>query len=164
MAAPGFLVLAPADLRWRRRSGSASGSVGERAVSAARAARRAALKPYRKFSHGLATWQLATWQGSGRSVRTVRSGSQLYAGHGMARHRADIRKCASKHSLCHIDCKPGEISESTITSAARLACWRLYWKARLSCSVIAVISAVSRSFAAVWATRSRYFSLRLATS
>jgi len=35
----------------RRRSGSASGSEGERAESAARAARRAALKPYRKFSH-----------------------------------------------------------------------------------------------------------------
>ena len=44
-------AFAPADRRWRRRSGSASGSEGERAVAAARAARRAALKPYRKFSH-----------------------------------------------------------------------------------------------------------------
>ena len=34
----------------RRRCGSASGSCGERAELAARAARRAALKPYRKFS------------------------------------------------------------------------------------------------------------------
>ena len=50
---PGLLAFAPADRRWRRRSGSASGSEGVRAVSAARAARRAALKPYRKFSHGL---------------------------------------------------------------------------------------------------------------
>ena len=47
---PGFF--APADRRRRRRSGSASGSEGVRAASAARAARRAALKPYRKFSHG----------------------------------------------------------------------------------------------------------------
>jgi hypothetical protein len=46
--------------RWRRRSGSVSGSEGERAVSAARAARRAALKPYRKFSHG-GPWQ-GPWQ------------------------------------------------------------------------------------------------------
>jgi integrase len=37
------MVFAPADRRWRRRSGSASGSEGERAESAARAARRAAL-------------------------------------------------------------------------------------------------------------------------
>jgi hypothetical protein len=44
---------APADRRWRRRSGSASGSGGVRVVAAARAARRAALKPYRKFSHAL---------------------------------------------------------------------------------------------------------------
>ena len=44
-------LFAPADRRWRRRSGSASGSGGERAVAAARAARRAALKTYRKFSH-----------------------------------------------------------------------------------------------------------------
>jgi len=36
---------------WRRRRGSVSGSGGVRAESAARAARRAALKPYRKFSH-----------------------------------------------------------------------------------------------------------------
>ena len=41
---------APADRRWRRRIGSVSGSCGVRAVLAARAARRAALKPYRKFS------------------------------------------------------------------------------------------------------------------
>jgi hypothetical protein len=47
-----FLLFAPADRRWRRRSGSASGSGGVRAVAAARAAQRAALKPYRKFSHG----------------------------------------------------------------------------------------------------------------
>ena len=46
-----FRAFAPADRRWRRRSGSASGSEGERAEAAARAARRAALKPYRKFSH-----------------------------------------------------------------------------------------------------------------
>ena len=52
VAAQGPLPLAPADRRWRRRSGSASGSGGVRAVAAARAARRAALKPYRKFSHG----------------------------------------------------------------------------------------------------------------
>jgi len=45
------MLFAPADRRWRRRSGSASGSEGERAVAAARAARRAALKQYRKFSH-----------------------------------------------------------------------------------------------------------------
>ena len=50
---PGFMLFAPADRRWRRRSGSGSGSEGERAVAAARAARRAALKPYRKFSHRL---------------------------------------------------------------------------------------------------------------
>ena len=48
---PGVLfIFAPADRRWRRRRGSASGSYGVRAVLAARAARRAALKPYRKFS------------------------------------------------------------------------------------------------------------------
>ncbi len=44
------MLFAPADRRWRRRSGSGSGSEGVRAVAAARAARRAALKPYRKFS------------------------------------------------------------------------------------------------------------------
>jgi hypothetical protein len=43
---------APADRRWPGRSGSASGSEGQGAEAAARAARRAALKPYRKFSHG----------------------------------------------------------------------------------------------------------------
>jgi integrase len=37
------MIFAPADRRWRRCSGSASGSGGERAESAARAARRAAL-------------------------------------------------------------------------------------------------------------------------
>jgi hypothetical protein len=50
-----LLLFAPADRRWRRRSGSGSGSGGVRAVAAARAARRAALKPYRKFSHALWT-------------------------------------------------------------------------------------------------------------
>ena len=50
MAARIFVLFAPADRRWRRRSGSVSGSEGERAVSAARAARRAALKPYGKIS------------------------------------------------------------------------------------------------------------------
>jgi hypothetical protein len=48
---PWVHVFAPADRRWRGRSGSRGGSVGERAVTAARAALRAALKPYRKFSH-----------------------------------------------------------------------------------------------------------------
>jgi hypothetical protein len=43
-----------ADRRWRRRSGSASGSEGERAEAAVRAARGAALKTYRRFSHGAA--------------------------------------------------------------------------------------------------------------
>src|SRR5271157_5223070 len=42
---PWVSFFAPADRRWRRRSGSASGSEGERAETAARAARRAALKP-----------------------------------------------------------------------------------------------------------------------
>jgi len=46
---PAFTHFAPADRRRRRRSGSASGSEGERAEAAARAARRAALKPYRKL-------------------------------------------------------------------------------------------------------------------
>ena len=60
MAAPELSLFAPADRRWRRRSGSASGSGGVRAESAARAARRAALKDvqkvlkmYRRFSHGV---------------------------------------------------------------------------------------------------------------
>ena len=49
VAAPKVLLLfAPADRRWRRRSGSASGSGGVRAVAAARAARRAALKTVKK--------------------------------------------------------------------------------------------------------------------
>ena len=43
-------LVAPADRRWRRRCGSASESSGVRAVLAARAARRAALKPYRNFA------------------------------------------------------------------------------------------------------------------
>ncbi len=51
----------------RRRSGSASESCGVRAVSAARAARRAALKPYRKFAQNelhepvLSRLMLDTW-------------------------------------------------------------------------------------------------------
>jgi len=67
LAACGFWLFAPADRRWRRRSGSASGSGGVRAVAAARAARRAALKAYRKFSHGrpptpvLSRLMLDTW-------------------------------------------------------------------------------------------------------
>jgi hypothetical protein len=49
-----LLLFAPAARRWRRRSGSASGSGGVRAVSAARAARRGRLEePYRNFSHRL---------------------------------------------------------------------------------------------------------------
>src|SRR5579862_2924223 len=40
---PGISAFAPADRRWRRRSGSVSGSDGVRAVAEARAARRAAL-------------------------------------------------------------------------------------------------------------------------
>jgi hypothetical protein len=51
IAAPRHLLFAPADRRQCRRSGSVSESEGERAEAAARAARRAALKPYRKFSH-----------------------------------------------------------------------------------------------------------------
>jgi hypothetical protein len=47
------MLFAPADRRWPGRSGSASGSDGQGAETAARAARRAALKPYRKFSHGV---------------------------------------------------------------------------------------------------------------
>ena len=51
MAAQSFLPFAPADRRWRRRSGSASGSAGVCAVSAARAARLGRLERlYRKFS------------------------------------------------------------------------------------------------------------------
>jgi hypothetical protein len=45
---PSFMLFAPADRRWPGRSGSASGSEGQGAVAAARAARRAALKTYRK--------------------------------------------------------------------------------------------------------------------
>ena len=51
---PKYPPFAPADRRWPGRSGSASGSEGVRAVAAARAARRAALKPYRKFSQASA--------------------------------------------------------------------------------------------------------------
>ena len=47
-----LFAFAPADRRWSGRSGSASVSVGQDAEAAARAAQRAALKPYRKFSHG----------------------------------------------------------------------------------------------------------------
>ena len=43
-----FHAFAPAARRWRRRSESASGSGGVRAVAAARAARRAALKTVQK--------------------------------------------------------------------------------------------------------------------
>jgi hypothetical protein len=45
---PGFCVFAPADRRWRRRSGSASGSGGVRAELAARAARPGRLETVQK--------------------------------------------------------------------------------------------------------------------
>jgi hypothetical protein len=48
MAALRFHIFAPADRRWRRRSGSASGSEGERAEAAARAARRGRLETVQK--------------------------------------------------------------------------------------------------------------------
>jgi len=68
---------------WRRRCGSASGSCGERAVLAARAARRAALKPYRNFAQNPAScldpWSRATAcsakaSGSGARRRSCGSG------------------------------------------------------------------------------------------
>jgi hypothetical protein len=46
-----LLLFAPAARHWRRRSGSASGSGGERAVAAARAARRAALRNRTETAH-----------------------------------------------------------------------------------------------------------------
>jgi hypothetical protein len=49
MSSGRFHPFAPADRRWRPRSGSGSGSGGVRAVAAARAARRAALKTVQKF-------------------------------------------------------------------------------------------------------------------
>jgi len=67
---PRVSSFAPADRRWPGRSGSVSGSEGEGAVAAARAARRAALKPYRKFSHAL--WgQL--WVGCGQYATRPRT-------------------------------------------------------------------------------------------
>ena len=57
----GFCAFAPADRRWRRRSGSASGSGDVRAEAAARAARRGRLETVQKVCTR-ARWQAARWQ------------------------------------------------------------------------------------------------------
>ena len=68
---------APADRRWARPARSPSGVPDVAAVSAARAAQRAALKPYRKFSHGVGPRQVGPRQ---RQASGVLSRLMLYMG------------------------------------------------------------------------------------
>ena len=74
-----FLCFARSDRRWRRRGGSASGSRGERAELAARAARRAALTTYRRLFAQTGAASVAKFGGNAWCWHRLIRGTHPYA-------------------------------------------------------------------------------------
>jgi len=103
-AAPSSVFFAPADWRWRRRSGSE----GERAVSAARAAQRAALKPYRKLSSHTRARQGQTEAGKGQTFVEPSQVGSFPTGLATPFARGEDRHLASSYDTrCRRDEGPG---------------------------------------------------------
>ena len=80
-AALSFCILAPAARRWRRRSGKVSGSEGERAVAATRAARLGRLEAVKRNRHKV-----------GLSISFSSSGTTLYERHARTLQRREPHK------------------------------------------------------------------------